>query len=247
MSNVPTHIIDPKGDDGYVDPDGNYLGDDNGSGDDEKHETRVITKEKWDDFQKDPKYFKDGNWTEEGRKMLRNQDRTNSVPLTEYMVGIKISDETWEKLTANGGTKLTPFVTNNSKATIFYKPEGNNINFGTKYSNNEAYPLGEGLSLYVDVDGVTTSKYSASRVGFANSMVYKKVDGMKIIVNSDGSIAIHPNSRISSSKYSEWKGRDWLEDLHDDGDSFNPFDWRDDFSWDALFFAAYMKQKQPYK
>lgn len=42
--NNPIRVIDPNGDDGYVDEDGNYLGDD---GNEDSDETRVVSVGQW--------------------------------------------------------------------------------------------------------------------------------------------------------------------------------------------------------
>jgi len=129
FSNNPIRVIDPNGDDGYVDEDGNFLGDD---GDKKSHETRVISNEVWECTIGKNKDGKLNKITADIRKTLQTNVGTDkdgkvtgtSKLLNQYANGIGISDETWKTLTDNGGTKLTPFVTNGSSSTAhedFYK------------------------------------------------------------------------------------------------------------------------------
>jgi hypothetical protein len=183
--NNPIRVIDPNGDDGYVDEDGNYLGDD---GDKKSHETRVINKGVWESTIGKNDKGELNEITADIRKTLQTNIGTDkegntigtSKLLDQYEKGIRISDKTWKTLTDNGGKKLSPYVTNNSNSTVYYKPEGQ-----VDGKNVNPYQSGTGsikanTDLYSPVDGVATKKYSDA--------VYKVVTGVKLTVKSDGEV-----------------------------------------------------------
>jgi hypothetical protein len=178
--NSPIRIIDPNGDDGYVDEDGNFLGDD---GDENSHNTRVINKST---YESTLGKNEDGNLksvTAESRKLLQTNIATDdkgnttgtSKLLNEYEKGINISNETWKTLTDNGGTKLTPFVKNNTSQTVYYKPEGSNA----YVNNNGSYPIAPNTDLYSPVDGVNSTTIDPQKV-------YKVPTGYRVVINNSG-------------------------------------------------------------
>ena len=97
LNNSPIRILDPNGDDGYVDEDGNSLGDD---GDKKSHETRVINKDVWKTTIGENKDGKLNDITDATRKSLQTNIGTDkggkttgtSKLLAQYEKGINISD-----------------------------------------------------------------------------------------------------------------------------------------------------------
>jgi hypothetical protein len=71
---------------------------------------------------------------------------------------------------ANSRRKGAKTITNNSGKTIYYKPE----------NGGEALPIAPYGSCTAIADGVATAKYK--------DRVYKFSDGVRVIVNKDGSI-----------------------------------------------------------
>lgn len=181
--NNPIRVIDPNGDDGYVDEDGNYLGDD---GDKKSHETRVINKDVWESTIGKNDKGELNEITSDIRKTLQTNVGTDekgnatgtSKLLNQYEKGINISDKTWKSLTDKGGTRLKPFVENNSSSTIYYKPEGEveGVNVNPYVSNSGAYPIAPKTALYSPVDGVKTPKTSSDEVHKVPTNYRVKVD-----------------------------------------------------------------------
>jgi len=208
--NNPIRVIDPNGDDGYVDEDGNSLGDD---GDKKSHETRVISKDVWESTIGKNDDGELNEITADIRKTLQTNVGTDkdgnatgtSKLLNQYEKGISISDKTWKILTDNGGTKQTPFVTNNSNAAVYYKPEDNDAN---PYQSGTGY-IKPGTDLYSPVDGVATKKY--------NNAVFKVVTGTKLTVLKDGEVSAPRSWKpdgwfVGGSKYWDWFLDDsWLD------------------------------------
>ena len=174
----PIRFIDPDGmqaTDVYVDREGNYLGKD----DAETNDVRVTTKEDWGNAKKD----------DQGVASSSSAQK-NSEKLTEYAEGIKITTETKEKIAADGGNMPEPFVTNNSNATIFYKPEGppHDGQNGTVSGPDPnpctpvtgAFPIAPHTDLYVPVDGIKTTKTPEGKV-------FKMPTGGTVYVNKNGS------------------------------------------------------------
>jgi|GEM_PF-2006760 len=183
----PIRVLDPNGDDGYVDEDGNYLGDD---GDKESHNTRVINKDVWDQKVGSDDQGNQNPVSDEIRKELQTNVGTKNVKgeeigisklLVQYEKGISISEETWKKIEEKGGTKLTPFVQNHDNATIYYKPEGlsHGVDLNPYVDNSGAYPIGPGKDLYSPVDGIK-SQYQRK------DKVYKVPTGYTVWVCSHG-------------------------------------------------------------
>jgi hypothetical protein len=176
----PIFNSDPKGNraDGYVDQDGNYLGDD---GDKTSHETRVISREKWcelggDQIGKgqDPPAINEAR-DEVRRSKLQNDD--NSTRLQHYEGGIRLSEETWCTLQLNGGQRLMPWLVNNSPLVVYWKPEGNTPNPRTDH--RDALPCMPGTDVYHPLDGINM----ATR---ARGTVYRVPDATQVIVDANG-------------------------------------------------------------
>jgi len=222
LNNSPIRILDPNGDDGYVDEDGNSLGDD---GDKKSHETRVINKDVWKTTIGENKDGKLNDITDATRKSLQTNIGTDkggkttgtSKLLAQYEKGINISDETWKTLTDNGGTKLTPFVINESDKEAWYKSENDDLNpYATGNSPN---PIAPKTSLYSPIDGLATHKYKDA--------VYKVTTG-------SNNIRIMTDGDIKSSKH--WIANDGWIDWDGTGDFIHWFSL--DKNWNPLYEKA---------
>ena len=188
LNNSPIRILDPNGDDGYVDEDGNYLGDD---GDKKNHNTRVINKSTYESTLGKNEDGTLKSVTDESRKLLQTNITTDDKGVTtgtskllqEYEKGISISDATWKTLTTTGGTRLLPFVENNTSQTVFYKPEGMNAdktkNLNPYASNSGAYPIAPGKDLYSPVDGVNSTTIDPQKV-------YKVLSDYRVVIDNSG-------------------------------------------------------------
>jgi len=196
LYNNPIRVIDPYGDDGYVDEKGNHLGDD---GNKESHQTRVMSADAWKETIGDNKTV-----TDEMRKSLTG----GSTLLTDYKQGVRISDDTWGKLTAAGGERLNPWLVNNSSHNVFAKSE----------DGAEVFDISSGTDLYY------TSKEKASGIdGFAapylrKNEVVKVSTGTRVTIDDDdyataggsflGSVV---NLFEGGWKNESWKNESWLK------------------------------------
>ncbi len=156
--NNPMNMIDPDGRNPIVSQDGTVLG---ASNNDWKGTTIVMNAED---------YNKNGMSNEEALKA--------GTELDKYGEGIRIPEKEWEKVEANGGTRMTPYLQNNSTNTVFYKPEDK---IGI-YENNGAYPVEAGKDVYMPIDGVKT-------VNMKSDEVFKVFTGGHAIINKNGSIS----------------------------------------------------------
>jgi hypothetical protein len=109
------------------------------------------------------KYFKQG--------MKHSTALNKGTELSKYGNGIRIKDNVWSTIEANGGNWMTPTVINNSNAAIYYKSE----------SSSEASRIGPHLDLYAPADGLA----SASRPGY----VFKLSDGQQAVIGNDGNVS----------------------------------------------------------
>jgi len=78
------------------------------------------------------------------------------------------------------GTSLderTAYVVNNSRSTIYYKPESPEANPGL--DEDAAYPIAPGESLYFPVDAIVTP-------AIENGKIYRVPTGGKLVVNAEG-------------------------------------------------------------
>jgi hypothetical protein len=122
--------------------------------------------------------------------------------LSKYGEGIKITDESWDKVEKNGGERMTPYVENNSDESFFYKPEGkdengNDLNPG--YNSSESYEVEAGKDLYAPIDGVKTHLYK--------NVVFKVTTKNKLRINKGGHVSI---SKYDGSFFKQIIGGGWL-------------------------------------
>jgi len=191
LYNNPIRVIDPYGDDGYVDEKGNHLGDD---GNKESHQTRVMSADAWKKTIGDNKTV-----TDEMRKSLTG----GSTLLTDYKQGVRISDDTWGKLTAAGGERLNPWLVNNSSHNVFAKSE----------DGAEVFDISSGTDLYY------TSKEKASGIdGFAaphlrKNEVVKVSNGTRVTIDDDDYATTGGSFFGSVVNLFEggWKNESWLK------------------------------------
>jgi RHS repeat-associated protein len=171
----PIRYIDPDGmapADVYVNKSGKILGSDGAS----TNDVRVVDENKYEET----KSQNDGSTTS---KEATAQLQASSTKLKEYGEGIKITSNTWKKIEAAGGEKLSPSVENKSDGTVYYLPEGaskadgNDLNPG--YSTDQAYPIAPQTDLYAPVDGIAVPEYK-------QGSILKVVDGVSaVITNND--------------------------------------------------------------
>ncbi|MEO1419264.1 MAG: RHS repeat-associated core domain-containing protein, partial [Bacteroidota bacterium] len=138
--------------------------------------------------------------------------------LSKYGEGIRISDTDWQTVEDNGGTKMNPFVVNNSGSTVYYKPEGDQ----NGYSNSGAYPIEADKDLYAPVDGVATKKYS--------DQVFKVPTNGTVTVTSEGGFDLDFYGFGGIGRMAPGIG--WIDKEYITNQD------EDDKSWDALFNKA---------
>jgi len=111
--------------------------------------------------------------------------KANGISLDQYGKGIRISEETWATIVSNGGTKIEPFLINNSNQSVFYKPEGidDGVDKNPGYNNDGAYEVKANTDLYVQFDGVATSKFK--------KQVCKVPTGSRATINKDNGVTMH--------------------------------------------------------
>jgi len=88
-----------------------------------------------------------------------------------------------------GGGK--PYLTNNSKYTIYFKPEGEITINGVKYLDGGSYALAAGESWYYPVDGVSVPHLK-------KNMVFKLADNMGVKISNSGLTEFMMNSKLET-------------------------------------------------
>jgi hypothetical protein len=191
LLNNPIHVIDPFGDDGYVDENGNHLGDD---GNKESHQTRVMNSDSWKKSIGDKKEI-----TDEMRANLVK----GSTLLSKYTNGISISDATWDKLTDAGGSKITPWLSNNSDFTVYAKSEDGADVFTVGAKKDLYYTSDEKVS---GIDGFAAPHLQANEV-------CKVVSGTRVTIsNTDYSTSTGTfKGFFGNATDGGWKSDQWLK------------------------------------
>ncbi len=161
----PISFTDPTGKrvDGYVDEEGNYLGDD---GSTTSHETRVIGKDKWNEL------TQNGSNTTGKEKSLQS----SGMLLREWDKGIRLTDQTWSQLESHGGTRFEPALTNLSDSRVMWKPDNSN-NPRTNYFDALVAPPNK--DIYHPIDGIKTWRMQGMET-------YHVPDGERLIVHPTG-------------------------------------------------------------
>ena len=190
--NNPIRIVDPFGADGYVDEKGNHLGDD---GNKKSHETRVINADTWKKTVGDKKAI-----TDEMRKTLT----TGSTLLKEYKKGIRISDNTWGKLTAAGGERLNPWLVNNSDHTVFAKSEDGKEVFDINRSSDLYYTSKEKNS---GIDGFAAPHLRRNEVVKVSTGTRVNIDNDDYSTSAEGSVKIFLGNVYEGG----WLNEAWLK------------------------------------
>ena len=206
--NNPIRVIDPNGDDGYVDKDGNYLGSDGENKEGENHQTvRVIEKDTWNALV--------GDKTEFSKDLIADLRSTeNSTELSSYYEGINISDDVKSKLKESGVSVnyvsvMTEWVRNASDETIYVKPE----------EGSDPVEIKPHTSLYAPIDGVAAPHVKKDQV-------YKVSDGLTTkVTNKDVDVSVLLTDKgfdVLMSTIGYWVKAGWLEKSPDGG-------------WDKIF------------
>ncbi|MCB9236209.1 MAG: hypothetical protein H6581_31460 [Bacteroidia bacterium] len=204
----PIRVIDPNGDDGYVDEDGNYLGNEGANKEGESYQTvRVIQKDKWTSLVGDNTEFSEDLITD-----LRSSD--NSTELSSYYKGINISSDVKKQLKESGVavnyvSVMTEWVRNESDNTIFVKPE----------EGSEPVEIKPNTSLYAPIDGVAAPHVKKDQVykvsdGLTTKVTNKEVDP-SVLLTDDG-------IGVLKATLGYWIKAGWLEKAPDSG-------------WDKIF------------
>ena len=159
--------------------------------------------------------------------MEHSEAENKGTYLSKYGKGIKIADESWDKVEENEGERMNPYVWNNSNKTVYYKPEGeiDDIDQNPGYDKNGAYPIAPYTDLYARVDGVATKKES--------KMIYKINDGGHLKVDANGDVSAYfsiwrPDQMAIYYLRAGWKDENWLKERHE----------KNDTGWDKLFLKA---------
>lgn len=186
LRNSPIQVIDPKGDDGYVDKDGNNLGDD---GNKDSHEVRVISSDKWKSITGEKNAISAD---------MRTQLINASTKLENYSEGINITDKTWESLEKNGSTKIQPWLKNDSKYSVYVRRENDD-------DKEEPKKINSGDQFYGEIDGIAAPHLRKKEV-------FKAADGIRVTVNNntldwESTGVISLGSQIYKGG---WKGESWL-------------------------------------
>ena len=126
--------------------------------------------------------------------------------MKEYGEGIKITGETWDKIEAAGGEKISPTVENKSDATIYYMPEGKSKVDGTNlnpgYPTTDGYPIAPQTDLYAPADAVAAPNVK-------EGAIYKMVDGVSVTVTNSN---IESHSSGFKSAIGQMLTGGWLYD-----------------------------------
>lgn len=228
----PICTIDPYGDDGYIDKEGNFLGDD---GNTKSHETRVISSDVW------KKTIGSGNsFTEE----MKNQLIENSKLLTEYEEGVRIEDYVWKKLEEIGCEKIDPYIKNYSNYTIYFKPE---------YSS-ASKSLAPHKDLYCKIDGVAATHLK-------KNTVFKQSDGIRVRVGNTSLTWTGDNWGYSAIQtlFAGWKDESWLNEITANEIIYKTYSWKTgleyeskvsqnpDTGWINLFKNAGLTKAEEYR
>ncbi|MDP3929525.1 MAG: hypothetical protein Q8R57_10925 [Bacteroidota bacterium] len=226
FSNKPVLNIDPNGanDGHYVDEEtGKYLGEDGADNED----VRVIKKSEFEKVN-DPK-------SEEGTKQLENKSNL----LSEHNQGIRISEDTWKSIESNGGSRLTPWLTNNSDFQVFFKPEGP----GT------SIPVNANQDVYARIDGVAAPHLKSNEVFKATDFVRVTIDNKSLNWNSTGSRSFGTQLLDGG-----WKNETWLNTITADQVFFinsnmerTSYRKTADHNWINLYKSSGIKDADKYK
>jgi RHS repeat-associated protein len=194
----PIRYIDPDGmapTDVYVNKDGKFLGSDGAS----TNDVRVVDEKKYEEI----KSQNNGSTTS---KEATTQLQSSGTKLKEYGEGIKITGDTWNKIEAAGGEKISPTVENKSDATIYYLPEGKSKSDGADlnpgYSIDNAYPIAPQTDLYAPMDAVAVANVK-------EGYVLKAVDGVSVTVTNTN---VETNASGFKSTVGQWLSGGWLKD-----------------------------------
>jgi len=128
----------------------------------------------------------------------------------------------WMQANIGKGNGPTPYLTNNSKYTIYFKPEGNMVINGVEYFNDKSYALAPGQVFLGGVDGVAAPHLKKGEV-------FKLADEMSLVVTDNDynwsynggflkGLGSYPSmfggklgiGQILTKDTGGWKNKDWL-------------------------------------
>lgn len=120
-----------------------------------------------------------------------------------YQKPISLAHSVWESIKKAGGTCPSPFVINNSTTKAFIKPECKQLHGpGQILDHKTPIALLPGESIYGCIDGLNTLQNG--------DQVFKVVDGVKVIILSDGNVkVIHYKNWIS--RIGQWWRGGWKD------------------------------------
>jgi hypothetical protein len=124
-------------------------------------------------------------------------------------IGFSSGNIDGESSIINTGGSKNPYITNNSKYIIYFKPETSYIVNGIRYYNDGAYPLKPGESWYYPIDGLSVPHIELNQV-------LKIINGIQVTVGNSDYDLNYPNTSSIFIQFFRggWKGQSWIDGLN---------------------------------